>query len=698
MDPLNLIPKRAYVQVASGDDLDIRSFAVKQQMSELFRIELRVSSNNLSVALDDVIGKDASLTVTSNRANLVYAGVCIEMEQVRVDRDNLATYTLAIVPRLWLLTHRKNYRIFQFMSELDIVVQLLGEWGIEHEVRCERTYKTRKFRVQYDETDFVFLCRMLEDAGISFHFQGSDGGTTMVLDDEPEAREVGHPGLSFYDEPGVLDDDFVTRVSLIQAVRPGRMTIGDLDYRRPPTAQPRLSAARGLAQESRLEQFDYEPGAFLYAAEAGGATPTADDRGASRTDLGVGGEKTLDRLLARRQGEKVVRLESNVLELSPGSIFDVVNHPHRSLAAGSTQLVIGSLLEGDHDGDWRTYVEAVSTGVPYRPPQITPKPRVPGLESATVVGPAGEEIHCDEYGRVRVHFHWDRESGRSENSSCWVPVGQPWSGASFGGINLPRIGQEVLVEFLGGDPDRPVLIGRVYTELNPPPDKLPKHKMVSGIVSESSPRLVMGAADGGAANAASSPLGGGTPMSSQQMGNLVTGGGENGLYNARSPNGQMHDWNGSGMKMDDTDGSQVVYLQAQKDFNVVVNNCWRTIVGNDRECVVGTDDQLTIQNVHDTQIGGSCGLNVVGNQKLIVTERKGVEVRGEYALQVGPPGYWQEADDTIHYQSQKKQLLVESKTQIEFVVGKSYIVMTPSNITILASPKVVFQSTDGGSG
>jgi type VI secretion system secreted protein VgrG len=438
MDPLNPIPKRARVAVASGDDLDVRTFAVKQHMNELSRIELRVTSANLSVALDDVIGKDATFTVTSNRESLVYTGVCMEMEQVRVDRENLATYTLVIAPRLWLTTHRKNYRIFQFLSELDIVRQLLDEWGIEHEVRCEREYKPRKFRVQYDETDFVFICRMLEDAGISFHFQAGGGGTTMILDDEPEAREVGHPALAYHDEPGVLDSPFVTRVSVLQAVRPGRITIGDLDYRRPSTAQPRLSAARGLAQESRLEQFDYEPGVFLYGAEGGGDTPTADDRGASRTDEGVGGEKTLDRLLSRRQGEKVVRLESNVLELSPGSIFGVENHPHRALASGATQLVIGSLLEGDHDGDWRTHVSRrsrVSPALRARPwsaPQakrsIATNTGVfastsTGIARATEARPARVGCRSASPGRARRSAaSTSRASDRRSSSSSSAPI------------------------------------------------------------------------------------------------------------------------------------------------------------------------------------------------------------------------------------------------------------------------------------
>ncbi len=687
-------PNRVEVRVASGDDLDVRSFAVRQRLSELFRVEVRVVSSNPSVALEEVVGKEASFSLATQWSSRTLTGVCIEMEQVRVERDHLTTYVLAIAPRLWLLTQRKNYRVFQYLSELEIVRQILGEWGVLHEARIGRSHKARKFRVQYDETDFAFVCRMLEDAGITFSFEPSAEGTTLVLDDQPETRDLQHPALAYRDSPGVTDGRFVTRVSVLQRVRPGRMTIGDLDYRRAPTSQPRLSAARGLAPEAPLEQFDYEPGAFLYQASAGGRTPFADDRGTARTDEGAGAEKTADRLLARRQGDKCVRFLSNVIELSPGSILGIAGHPHR-VVGGSHLLVTSSLLDGEHDGEWRVHSEAASAAVPYRPAQITPKPRMPGLESATVVGPAGEEIHTDEYGRVRVHFHWDRESQRSESTSCWVPTSQPWAGTSFGGINLPRIGQEVLVEFLGGDPDRPVVIGRVYTETNPPPDKLPKFKTVSGLVSESTPRMVMGAADGGAAGAATSPLGGGTPMSPGDINGLVT---QPGPFQAASPTGTVHNWQGSGIKFDDEIGKQMVYLQAQRDFNIVVNDCWRTIVGNRRTCKVGTDDQLTIQNFHDTSVTKDQGLRVVGNQKLTVSERRAEEVRGNLGLEVGPGGFHIESsEERINYQA-SKGLLIESKKSIEIVVKGSHIIIEPAMITINSGHKVILQAQEGKGG
>ncbi len=569
-DMIDLIKQKAIrAIVASGDTLDVRNFTVRQRMNELDRIDLRVASENTSVALSDLIGKEASFHLDAVGWSRSYTGVCIEMEQVRAEADNLATYTLAIAPKAWLLTQRKNFRIFQFMSELDIVKKVLGEWGITIEPRISRQHVPRKYRVQYDESDWTFVSRMCEDAGIAFFFEPGDDGTKMILDDEPQSRDMGYPLITYDDDAGSRDKDFVTRVSIVQAVRPGAMRIGDLDYRKPSTNQPALSATGGLPQEARLEQFDYEPGAFLYQGAGGGNTPAADDRGASRTDIAAGAVKTDGRLLARRQGEKVVRFESDVLGLAPGSIMSISGHPHRVLRSGSSLLVKATVLAGNWDTAWRVGVEAVSAGVPYRPAQVTPRPRIRGIESATVVGPAGEEIHTDEYGRVRVHFHWDRESQRNEASSCWIPTGEPWAGSAFGGINLPRIGQEVMVEFLGGDPDRPVVIGRVYTETNPPPDKLPEYKEVSGLFSESTPRMVMGAADAGGVSGGDSLLGGGTPMSSSEMNSTVT---QSGPFQAASPTGINHSWQGSGIKMQDNYGREIFYLQAQKDLNLVVNN------------------------------------------------------------------------------------------------------------------------------
>ncbi len=678
------------VEVATGDALDARSFSVTQRMSELFRVEISAVSSNLGIALGDVIGNAASFTVSQRGAAQTLTGVAIEMSQTRVDASGLATYSLVIAPKAWLLTQRKNYRIFQFVSELDIVRTILGEWGIELDVRTRRSYKPRKYRVQYDESDFAFVSRMLEDAGINYYFETGDNGSTMVLDDAPESGSVAHPGLEFYDEPQGATGEFVTRVTVGRAVRPGKMTIGDLDYRRPSTSQPRLSRALGLSQEADYEQFEYEPGAFLYQTAAGGSTPHADDRGASRTDEGTGSEKTNDRLLGKREGDRVVRLVSSVLTLAPGTILNISGHPHS--AARADLLVLATKLAGKHDEDWRVEVESAPTSSPRRPPQRTPKPRARGVESATVVGPKAEEIHTDEYGRVRVHFHWDRAGKRDDTSSCWLPTSQPWAGTGFGGVNLPRVGQEVFVEFLGGDPDRPVVTGRVYTVTNPPPDKLPRYKTVSGIMSESTPRMVMGAADAGGAGQESSLLGGGQNMTPGEISDEVT---KPGPFQAASPTGTMNSWHGSGIKFEDDLTSPMIYLQAERDANFRVNNIWRTQVFNDRACKVGTDDVLEVGNTHATHVVTHQFVTVQGNQTLNVTDSRVEKVDKTCTLSVGADGYHINADEEAGIRA-KRQIVISSDTRIHLNVQGSEIEILPNSIRIQCSEAVYFQMQRDG--
>lgn len=683
---------RVTVEVASGDALDVRRFAIRERMSELFTVTVTAVSNILDVKFDEVIGKEASFTLRTDWTTRVYRGVASAMRLVRVDDEGLATYQLELRPRAWLMGHRTNFRIFQYMSELAIVSQLLGEWGVPFSARVDGgAHKGRKFRVQYGESDLVFVQRMLEDAGISYSFELGEA-TTMVLDDAPEAREAAHAGVRFFDEPQVVDVPFVTKLAVGQRVRPGAAAIGDLDYRRPSASQPRLASSRGLAVETSLEQFDHEPGAFLYEGGGGGATPTADDRGTARTDEGAGSRKVENRLAGHRQRARTLRFESNVLDLAPGSTLGVVGHPHRLLAGGV--LVTESSIEGAHSDAWRVRVEAVPTSAPFRPEPVTPKPRIPGLESATVVGPGGEEIHTDEYGRARVQFHWDREGKSDESSSCWLPSSQPWAGSGFGSISLARIGQEVLVQFLNGDPDRPVIIGRVFTKTNPPPDKLPDFKEVTGFMSESTPRMVMGGADGPPAGGADSLLGGGTPMDSGGIDKIV--GDKSSPFQAHSPTGANHNWQGSGLKFQDMYGSGTIYLQAQKDFNLLVNNCWRTNVRNNRGTLIGTDDQLKVGNRSSTIVKGNQSIEVKQNQKLKVTKRRGEEIDETLGLEVGADGFHvRSKDETITLRAKYHDLMIQAKTKITLKVGASSIVMTEDRI-VIQSAQTVLQRGEGG--
>ncbi len=663
------------VTVATGTPLDVRRFSVEQAMSQLFRIEVVAVSRDLDLDLDAATGLEASFSIAQTTELQRWSGICLELEQIRVESAGLATYRLVLVPTLWKLTQRTNYRIFQFLSELDIVKKLLGEWGITFESRVTGgRHKPRKYRAQYGETDFDFVRRMLEDAGISYYFEEGEGGTTLILDDAPETRDVTQPGLRFHDEPGVSDVRFVTRLAARSRLRPGAMTIGDVDHRLPSAKQPRLATAGGLPQEARLEQFDFEPGAFLYQGAGSGATPFADDRGASRTDEGAGKQKVANRLAGHRNDARVVSLESDVLALAPGRILSVVDHPH-SLTGGGL-LVVRTTIAGEQSDQWRVKVEAVPTSQPYRPALATPKPRVRGIESATVVGPKAEEIHTDEYGRVRVHFHWDRESQRNQESSCWVPVNQPWAGDGYGGVNLPRVGQEVLVAFLGGDPDRPVVTGRVYTETNPVPDPLPKFKHVSGLFSESTPRLVMGGSAGDFIADASGKYGG-TPMTSADMNSnaLVSG-----PTQVVSPTGTNHTWQGSGLKLDDMSGAENLYIQANRNMHWLIQNDWKTVVGAHRTAKIGTDDVTWVDKNQTTYIGSDQSTNVGKSQQTHIYGKRLDVVGDKFTQTVGKNWGVASQNEGIVIHAEK-DIVFDAKTTIEFRVGASVVKIQKSMIT-----------------
>jgi type VI secretion system secreted protein VgrG len=669
---------RLELHVASGDPLDVRRFEITEGMNELFRVTVRAVSRNLDVDFDAILGLDASLAVGTLTSTKTWRGVCVEADQVRVDREGLATYELVLAPRAHRMTLRKNYRIFQYQSELDIVVALLGEWGIPHRVAVDgAAHKPRKFRVQYGETDFTFLSRMLEDAGISFYFEDDGGETMLVLDDAPHAGAPAAPPLRFFDSPGVADVDFATRVEVVQRVRPGKITVGDLDYRRASTNQPRLSASGGLAQEAALEQFHYEPGAFLYQGAGGGSTPTADDRGAARTDESSGARKVDAHLRGHRADGRRVRLESNVLTLAPGAVCSLLSHPHHG--AGGALLVVQTRLAGEHSSDWRVQLEAAPTSDPYRPQRRTPKPKVAGLEGATVVGASADEIHTDEYARVRVHFHWDRESLRDEKSSCWVPTNQPWAGAGFGGTVLPRVGQEVLVEFLNGDPDRPVVLGRVFTEHQPPPYPLPAGKTLSGLIGRTTPALVAG----GSLRSAQE----GWVYTSEMNGRPVRMGQGRPMeqFRATRPRPLPPSNRDNAFLLGDQQSQNLVFLQARRDLNVVAKNSWRSVVGNYRGTLIYGSDDLHVRNKQLVNVLGDQKLHVEKDQDIKVAKERTEDILKAYFLVVRE-GVTVLSKGVIEEKA-KESIVLDAQERIGFKVGDSIIVIDETAI-LIDSPKV----------
>ncbi|WP_437626168.1 type VI secretion system tip protein TssI/VgrG [Sorangium sp. So ce1151] len=647
--------KNLEVEIASGDKLDLRKFSVHERLSALFQVNLVVVSDNPSIEFDDVVGQPAKFSIVTGLYDRFWCGMCNHFEQVRVEPTGLSTYQLSIVPTLWLLTQRKNHRIFQQTSEPDIVLKLLSEWEIEPALRLDKgAYKKRKYRVQYAESDFAFMSRMLEDAGITFYFEQDGDETKLVLSDAPQANPKRGVPLEFMDDTSTVQNvqtEFVTSVRMGQRVRPGKYTMRDHDYRKPPTYKLLSSASKGLAVEKKLERFQYVPGAFLFGADSGEVTPNADDKGKTRTDEKEAAVLAQKRLDAKRGSARVVTFETNAYDLAPGVVMEMSGHPHAALGEGKSLLVVESSLSGTDRGEWSQHCEVRGTEIPFRPELRTPRPKVNGVESATVVGPAGEEIHTDEFGRVRVHFHWDRESKMDDSSSCWIHVSQPWGGAGYGGTNLPRIGQEVLVDFLGGDPDRPVIVGRVYTNLQKTPYKLPENKTQSGWKSNST--------------------------------------GRSGGYNE--------------IMFEDAAGKELLNIQAERDLKKLVKNDESVTIGRNRTKRVKANDSLTVEKNRTKQvvqservtIGKSQSVSVGINRSVQVGSIDSTMVGDTHSVMVSPPGEWLQTEGSTSIVLKNRKIILDTGAGAKIVLHKNRINISASVISVSAKRSGVFS---GGTG
>jgi type VI secretion system secreted protein VgrG len=484
--------------LAAGEtSLSVRRFSIREALSTLFEIEITALSPNEDLNLEAIVGKAAAFRLHGHLADAHegprgWTGLCAHAELVQVESTGLSTYALRLVPVLWLLTQRRNCRIFQHQSTPAILALLLAEWGIAPVWKLDaRAYPIHPYRVQYAETDFAFVSRLLEEAGITFFFDPEDGqGSRLVFAEQPHRAPTRARGpLPYVDHPSPAEHEYITRVRLAQEVRPGRHVLRGFDLRRRPEL-PLLGAAQGPSSpDDACEQYHYAPGAFLVesAALPAGDTPVADDQGATRAEPREGSARAERALEAERARRRTVTFQTNALDLAPGVVMAIDRHPRADLGVEQHLLVTAFSIDGAHDGAWIAEGAAAFVSSPYRPLGATPRPQIHGVQSATVVGPPGAEIHTDELGRVRVQFPWDREGEHDDHSSCWIRVSQAWAGTGFGMVAIPRVGQEVLVAFFEGNPDLPIIVGRVFNALAPVPYKLPESATQTGWKSAVSP-------------------------------------------------------------------------------------------------------------------------------------------------------------------------------------------------------------------
>jgi type VI secretion system secreted protein VgrG len=569
------------LRFASGQDtLSVRHFSVKEGLSALFEVTVVAVSPLDDLDFDAFVGHAAGFTIHPGASGhgRGWTGVCNHFEQRGAEETGLSTYLLRIVPTLWLATQRHDCRIFQHLGVPAIARELLSDHGLEAELSLDASrYPAHEYRVQYGESDFAFFSRLLEEAGISYRFSFHPGkGSTLVLSDEPQRRKprAGGP-LAYLDRPSPgAHAPCVTQVSAGREIRPGAVAIRDFDFQRS-AHHPLAAEAHGEAGvEARLEQYHYRPGAFVIDGEGGHHAHASAKEGEALA------ARSLE---AERSRAEIIGYRTNQVDLAPGSVFSIGGHPRARISAPNELLVIDLAVEGSVGEEVSVTGRAVPAKGHYRPAKHTPRPRISGVQSAIVVGPEGEAIHTDEHGRVRVRFPWDRATVPDERSSCWLRVSQGWAGSGFGMMVLPRVGQEVLVGFFEGDPDQPVVVGRVYNAANRTPYVLPEHKTKSGWRSASTP------------------------------------GGDDAGYNE--------------IAFEDAGGRELLTIHAARDLHKVVKESESEHTFGDRSIRVGKDRSSTVGGSDSTLVGARHAVSITGSAtELSMRERHIVFTTGEASV------------------------------------------------------------------
>jgi len=480
-------------------------------------------------------------------------------------REGRWRYRIWVAPALWWLTRVQRSRIFQEKAVPDILEEVLREAGVQARLSLSGSYAAREYCTQYRETDFAFISRLMEWEGLFYFFEHSEAGHTLVVGDQPSVHEPlpGGAVLPQRDQDDrSAEGEYLYLLEQVHRLRPGAVHLKDYDFERP--ALDVSGKAKSPEGKPDLELYDY-PGEYV--------APAVGKRTAMvRMEEGVQAAWTLD-------GESVAP------GLTPGYFFEV--HDEGSDAGEYTVVEVvhsGQMPEtaGGREAHGLLYhnrFRCMPRQVPFRPRRLTALPSIPGVQTAKVVGPAGEEIHTDKHGRIKILFHWDREGARDDKSSCWVRVGQAWGGVGWGAQYLPRIGHEVVVEFIEGDPDRPIVTGSVYNGENPTPYTLPDERTKS------------------------------TRKSASSLGS-------NGFNELR---------------IEDANDAEEIFVHAQKDEKLLTENDKAQEVRGHEDLLVKKDRSRTVEGNQRLEVTLDDSSRVEGNQSLQVHGDRDTRIQGNHS-------------------------------------------------------------------
>ena len=584
--------------------LVIERIAGQESLCRPFEFRVLAVATSDDFSFDDLAGSEAVVKLETGDPDAgeyrYFHGVISQVAHAGFNLQGLSRYELTLVPWIWFLSQTTDCRIFQNLSVPEILEQLFSEANGNYRLELNGTYPARDYCVQYGETDFDFVHRLMEYEGIYYFWVHEEGGHRMVVCDAMGS----HHEVSGFEEviyranaAGVQDRPVLSSWSLRQRVTPGRYSINSFDFKSPnPSPNSKLlSRSDGNWQHPQGTHEVYENAGNFIERDEG------------------------ERYARIRREEvqcvaKTIVTQTNARGLTSGCKFTVTENPRRDqngeyLVTGVNFVAsAGNYGSGSQSGP-ETY-QCSLTGIPtsgvFRPTRATPVPRMRGPQTAIVCGPEGEEIYVDKYGRVKLQFLWDRRGTFDAGSSCWVRVSQAWAGVGFGSMNIPRIGQEVIVDFLDGDPDRPIITGRVYNGSNMP------HSSNAG-------------RDGKPGNTPPADLTQAAMMTSFKSNSLGGSGGHNEIT------------------MNDKGGAETLFFKAQRDEIHLVGHDREDTVGNDetrkvanlRSRTVGVNESITIGNNRSITIGNNETRTTGVNSAETIGAAKELTIGGVYQVTVG---------------------------------------------------------------
>jgi type VI secretion system secreted protein VgrG len=631
------------------DVLLLRSFAGHEGISRLFNFTAEFLSENHSVNFKDIVGKQVTITLLlPNNGKRYWNGYVSRFTCLGRDLT-FSYYRAEIVPWFWFLTRTADCRIFQQKTVPDIIKQVFNFFGFQDfQDRTQATYPQREYVVQYRETAFNFVSRLMEEYGIFYFFEHEQSSHKLIFADKPQVHKncPGQYKVRFNYSPGttLLNEDVLQSWGSEEEMRSGKYALTDYNFQTPSTSlMANIQTVAELGGNTKYELYDY-PGIHINKSE-----------GDMLTKIRMEEEEAIHHELVG---------SSNVRSFASGYKFSLEGHQRQDMNGDyllsevtHSATITRTFSDGGEAGHEETYnnqITCIPLDIPFRPQRMTPKPIVQGPQTAVVVGPSGEEIYPDKYGRVKVQFFWDRVGKKDENSSCWIRVSQPWAGKNWGAINIPRIGQEVIVEFLEGDPDRPIITGRVYNADQMPPYALPDNMTRTTFMSRSTK-------NGAASN-----------------------------YNE--------------LRFEDKKGSEQIFMNAEKDMDLRVENDMREFIGQDRSLIVTRDQKEKVGGEQDVQIakdqnesvGGDASLNVTGNQNVQVGQTISVQA-GQNVQEKCGQNYAHEAGMEIHLKA-GMNVVIEAGLELTIQASGGFINIGPAGIAIQGTMVLINSGGAAGSG